>query len=55
VSVAGGEPFTLDGLPRGGTGYREGSAEIQRRLRTLWDWLVEIHELGRPRHAVPPA
>jgi 1-acyl-sn-glycerol-3-phosphate acyltransferase len=55
VSVAWGEPFTLDGLPRGGKGYREGSAEIQRRLRTLWDWLVEVHALGRPRHAVPPA
>jgi 1-acyl-sn-glycerol-3-phosphate acyltransferase len=55
VSVAWGEPFTLDGLPPGGKGYREGSAEIQRRLRTLWDWLVEIHALGRPRHAVPPA
>jgi 1-acyl-sn-glycerol-3-phosphate acyltransferase len=55
VSVAWGEPFTLEGLPAGGKGYREGSAEIQRRLRTLWDWLVEIHALGRPRHAVPPA
>jgi 1-acyl-sn-glycerol-3-phosphate acyltransferase len=55
VSVAWGEPFTLQGLPPGGKGYREGSAEIQRRLRTLWDWLVEIHALGRPRHAVPPA
>jgi 1-acyl-sn-glycerol-3-phosphate acyltransferase len=55
VSVAWGEPFTLEGLPPGGKGYREGSAEIQRRLRTLWDWLVEIHALGRPRHAVPPA
>jgi 1-acyl-sn-glycerol-3-phosphate acyltransferase len=55
VSVAWGEPFTLDGLPRGGKGYREGSAEIQRRLRVLWDWLVELHALGRPRRATPPA
>jgi 1-acyl-sn-glycerol-3-phosphate acyltransferase len=55
VSVAWGEPFTLDGLPRGGKGYREGSEEIQRRLRVLWDWLVELHALGRPRHATPPA
>jgi 1-acyl-sn-glycerol-3-phosphate acyltransferase len=55
VSVAWGEPFTLDGLPRSGKGYREGSAEIQRRLRGLWDWLVELHALGRPRRATPPA
>ena len=55
VSVAWGEPFTLEGLPRGGKGYREGSAEIQRRLRTLWEWLVEMHALGRPRRATPPA
>jgi 1-acyl-sn-glycerol-3-phosphate acyltransferase len=55
VSVAWGEPFTLDGLPRGGKGYREGSIEIQRRLRTLWEWLVEIHALDRPRRAIPPA
>ena len=45
----------LDGLPRGGKGYREGSEEIQRRLRVLWDWLVELHALGRPRNATPPA
>jgi 1-acyl-sn-glycerol-3-phosphate acyltransferase len=55
VSIAWGQPFTLDGLPRGGKGYREGSEEIQRRLRVLWDWLVELHALGRPRHATPPA
>jgi len=55
ISVAWGEPFRFDGLPRGAKGYREGSAEIQRRIRVLWDWLVEIHALGRPRDATPPA
>jgi len=55
VSIAWGEPFRFDGLPRGAKGYREGSAEIQRRIRVLWDWLVEIHALGRPRDATPPA
>ncbi len=55
VSVAWGEPFRFEGLPRSGKGYREGSAELQRRIRVLWEWLVEIHELGRPRHATPPA
>jgi 1-acyl-sn-glycerol-3-phosphate acyltransferase len=55
VSIAWGEPFRLDGLPRGAKGYREGSAEVQRRIRVLWDWLVEMHALGRPRDATPPA
>jgi 1-acyl-sn-glycerol-3-phosphate acyltransferase len=55
VSVAWGEPFHLEGLPRGGKGYKQASAELQRRIRTLWDWLVELHELGRPSGATPPA
>jgi 1-acyl-sn-glycerol-3-phosphate acyltransferase len=54
VSLAWGEPMTFDGLPRGGKGYREASLEIERRIRVLWEWLVEIHELGRPRDATPP-
>ena len=52
--VAWGEPVRFDGLPRNAKGYREASAEIQRRIRTLWEWLVEQHEQGRPRDAVPP-
>jgi 1-acyl-sn-glycerol-3-phosphate acyltransferase len=55
VSVAWGVPVTFGGLPRGGKGYREASLEIERRIRTLWDWLVELHELGRPREATPPS
>ena len=54
VSVAFGEPLRFDGLPRGGRGYKEASLEIERKIRELWDWLVEIHELGRPRDATPP-
>lgn len=54
VSVAWGEPMTFDGLPPGGKGYREASVEIERKLHELWQWLVEMHELGRPREAVPP-
>jgi hypothetical protein len=54
VSLAWGEPVTFDGLSRGGKGYREASIEVERRIRTLWEWLVDIHELGRPRDAVPP-
>lgn len=55
VSVAWGEPVRFDGLPRGGKGYREASLEIERRIRVLWEWLVELHEHGRPRQATPPA
>jgi len=54
VSVAWGEPVTFDGLPKGGKGYKLASAEIQREIRRLWDWLVEEHEAGRPG-GVPPA
>jgi 1-acyl-sn-glycerol-3-phosphate acyltransferase len=55
VSVAWGEPMRFDGLPRSGKGYREASAEIQREVRRLWEWLVEMHALGRPRTARPPS
>jgi 1-acyl-sn-glycerol-3-phosphate acyltransferase len=54
VSVAWGTPMTFDGLPRGGRGYREASAEIERELRRLWEWLRDLHAAGRPRDAVPP-
>jgi 1-acyl-sn-glycerol-3-phosphate acyltransferase len=54
VSVAWGLPFTFDGLPRGGRGYKEASAELERKLRELWQWLVDVHDLDRPRDATPP-
>jgi 1-acyl-sn-glycerol-3-phosphate acyltransferase len=55
VSIAYGEPFSFDGTPRNSKGYREGSERIQREIRTLWDFLVRAHELGRPRIATPPS
>ena len=55
ASIAWGEPMRFDGLPRNGRGYREASAEVERELRRLWEFLVEIHRLGRPAVAVPPA
>jgi 1-acyl-sn-glycerol-3-phosphate acyltransferase len=55
VSVAYGEPMRFPDLPRNGRGYREASAEIERELHRLWAWLKEIHELGRPAVATPPA
>jgi 1-acyl-sn-glycerol-3-phosphate acyltransferase len=54
VSIAFGEPLDLSAHPRNSRGYRDGSAEIQRELRRLFDFLVQAHELGRPRVAIPP-
>jgi hypothetical protein len=55
VSIAWGRPMRFDGLPRGARGYREASAEIQREVRRLWEWLGDVHAQGRPRDAKPPA
>jgi 1-acyl-sn-glycerol-3-phosphate acyltransferase len=55
VSVAWGAPLRFEGLTKNGRGYREASAEIEQEIRRLWEWLVELHAQGRPRHAVPPA
>ena len=55
VSLAWGQPMSFDGLPRGGKGYKEASVEIEREIRRLWEWLIGIHELGRPRDATPPS
>ena len=54
VSVAWGQPMQFDGIPRSGKGYREASVLIQEEIHRLWSWLVEQHELGRPRGATPP-
>jgi 1-acyl-sn-glycerol-3-phosphate acyltransferase len=54
VSVAFGEPFTVDRHPRNSKGYRAAADDIQRELRRLWEFLVWTHELGRPRLAIPP-
>lgn len=55
VSIAWGEPLRFDDLPRNAKGYRAASAQVGDDIRRLWEWLRELHELGRPRHAVPPA
>ncbi len=54
VSIAWGNPMRFDGLPRGGKGYRQASELIQQEIYRLWQWLVEMHELGRPAVATPP-
>jgi 1-acyl-sn-glycerol-3-phosphate acyltransferase len=53
-SVAFGEPVSFEGLPKGGRGYKEATAEVERRINVLFDWLAEIHGQGRPAGAVPP-
>jgi 1-acyl-sn-glycerol-3-phosphate acyltransferase len=53
VSIAWGEPMILDGLPKGGKGYKEASVLVQDEIRRLWDWLVDLHRLGRP-DGIPP-
>ena len=37
-----------------GKGYKEATAEIERRINVLFDWLAEVHAQGRPRGLVPP-
>jgi 1-acyl-sn-glycerol-3-phosphate acyltransferase len=53
-SVAFGEPVRFEGLPKGGRGYKEATAEIERRINVLFDWLAEVHADGRPRGVEPP-
>jgi 1-acyl-sn-glycerol-3-phosphate acyltransferase len=55
VSIAWGEPVRFDDLPRNARGYREASERIGTEIRGLWEFLVDLHERGRPRVAVPPA
>ncbi len=54
VSIAFGVPMTFEGLQSGGRGYREASAQIQAEILRLWEWLVDQHQRGRPRGAIPP-
>jgi 1-acyl-sn-glycerol-3-phosphate acyltransferase len=54
ASVAFGEPVRFEGLPKSGKGYKEATAEIERRIHVLFDWLADVHARGRPRGEVPP-
>lgn len=53
-SVAFGEPVSFEGLPKGGRGYKEATAEVERRINVLFDWLADVHAQGRPAGATPP-
>ena len=54
VSIAWGHPVRFEGLRPGGAGYREASTEVERRIRYLWEFLVDMHRLGRPDATPPP-
>ena len=53
-SIAVGEPVRYEGLPKGGRGYKEATADIERRILTLFDWLADVHRRGRPKGLTPP-
>lgn len=53
-SVAFGEPLRFAGLPKGGRGYKEATAEVERRINVLFDWLADVHARGRPAGLEPP-
>jgi 1-acyl-sn-glycerol-3-phosphate acyltransferase len=53
-TIAVGEPYMIEGVPKGSKGYREASDEIGRRINVLFDWLAVVHERGRPRGETPP-
>ena len=53
-SLAVGEPVRYDDLPKGGRGYKEATADIERRIHALWDWLADLHARGRPPGETPP-
>ncbi len=54
VSVAFGEPMRFAEHPRNSKGYAAASEELMAEIKHLWEWLVRIHELERPRDATPP-
>lgn len=53
VSLAWGMPMRFDGLPPGGRGYKEASVLLEAEIRRLWEWLVDMHRLGRPEGEPP--
>lgn len=53
VSIAFGEPMRFAEYPRKSKGYAAASAEIMAEIRRLWEFLVRMHELGRPPGTPP--
>ena len=53
ISLAWGEPMRFAEHPRNSKGYKAATAEIQTEIRRLWEFLAEMHRLGRP-DGTPP-
>jgi 1-acyl-sn-glycerol-3-phosphate acyltransferase len=53
-SVAFGSPLDFGGLPKNGRGYKEATAELERKIHELFDWLAGVHAHGRPTNVTPP-
>ena len=53
VSVAFGEPMRFDTYARNSSGYRAATEEVMLEIRRLWQFLADVHRLGRPP-ATPP-
>ena len=52
--IAFGEPMRFAEQPRNSKGYAAATQEIQAEIYRLWEFLIRMHELGRPKGAVPP-
>jgi 1-acyl-sn-glycerol-3-phosphate acyltransferase len=48
ISLAWGEPMRFAEHPRNSKGYKAASADIETEIRRLWEFLAELHRLGRP-------
>ena len=53
-SIGFGKPMDFGNLPKNGRGYKEATAEIEREIHRLFDWLAEVHGRGRPKWLTPP-
>lgn len=53
VSVAFGEPMRFDDWQRNSRSYRQASDEVMTEIRHLWEFLLRMHELGRPAGTPP--
>jgi 1-acyl-sn-glycerol-3-phosphate acyltransferase len=53
ISVAWGEPMRFAEHPRNSKGYKAATAEIELEIRRLWEFLAEMHRLGRPQGTPP--
>ena len=53
-SIGFGKPMDFGNLPKNGRGYKEATAEIEREIHRLFDWLGDVHGRGRPKGLTPP-